>query len=125
MTAHLVVLVCGGRDYADRAHVYGVLDEIHAKHTAGIEILRHGGARGADELAGIWARANGVAEDKMPADWARHGRRAGPIRNAAMLVKEPPPSVVIAFPGGRGTDDMVSRAMLVVGLSVVVNPRRP
>ncbi len=43
------------------------------------------------------------------ADWHEHGRAAGPIRNARMIA-EGRPDLVIAFPGGRGTADMVSRA---------------
>ena len=34
---------------------------------------------------------------------------AGPIRNQEMLDKENP-DIVVAFPGGRGTQDMTSRA---------------
>jgi hypothetical protein len=38
----------------------------------------------------------------------KHGRAAGPIRNQAIL-DEGKPDLVVAFPGGRGTTDMVSR----------------
>jgi hypothetical protein len=44
-----------------------------------------------------------------PADWAKHGRAASPIRNQQML-DEGRPNLVVAFPGGRGTADMVRRA---------------
>jgi hypothetical protein len=43
------------------------------------------------------------------ADWNTHGRAAGPIRNQRML-DEVKPELVVAFPGGRGTADMVRRA---------------
>ena len=50
----------------------------------------------------------------FPADWIRHGRAAGPIRNEQML-REGCPDLVVAFhddPGlGRGTADMVRRAL--------------
>ena len=39
----------------------------------------------------------------------RNGRKAGPIRNQQML-DEGRPSLVVAFPGGRGMADMVRRA---------------
>lgn len=53
----------------------------------------------------------------FPADWAAHGRSAGPLRNARMLA-EFKPDVVIAFKGSRGTQDMVSRAE-AAGIRVV------
>ena len=46
---------------------------------------------------------------EMPADWTKHGKAAGPIRNQKML--DECPDLVVAFPGGKGTADMVRRAM--------------
>lgn len=48
-----VVLVCGGRDYDDRAHVFDVLDGIHGAFP--IVRIIEGGASGADRLAREWA----------------------------------------------------------------------
>ena len=45
----------------------------------------------------------------FPADWKVRGRAAGHIRNQQML-DEGRPHLVVAFPGGRGTADMVRRA---------------
>jgi len=42
------------------------------------------------------------------ADWETHGRAAGPIRNEKMLTWKP--DLVVAFPGGVGTADLVRRA---------------
>ena len=47
------VLVCGGRDFADSALLYGVLDELNRTKT--IICVIEGDARGADRLAGQWA----------------------------------------------------------------------
>lgn len=104
----MTLLVTGGRDYADRAAVARVLDAVHRKRP--VALLREGGAAGADQLAREWAADRGVPVDTMPADWAKHGRAAGPIRNRAMLAREPLPDGVVAFPGGRGTADMVAAA---------------
>lgn len=103
----LRVLVCGGRDYADREHVYLVLDLLHRR--VGVAVLIQGEARGADTLAREWAEARGVPVLPFPADWTRHGRFAGPRRNQRML-DEGRPGLVLAFPGGRGTMDMTRRA---------------
>lgn len=100
----LRVVVCGGRDYADARHLGEVLTWV-----APLE-MAHGGAPGADSLAGRWAEVHGVPLKVYPADWARDGRAAGPIRNARMI-REFKPTLVVAFPGGHGTENMVLRAL--------------
>ncbi len=102
------LLVCGGREWNERDRTFAVLDAVHAKRP--IALLIHGGARGADSLAGDWAAARGIPVQAFPADWQAHGRSAGPIRNQAMLTDGRPDGVV-AFPGGYGTDDMMLRAL--------------
>lgn len=103
-------LVCGGRDYADRAMVHAVLRRLNYDSPGTVGIL-HGAARGADTLAGEWARANRIPCRPMPADWPRFGRMAGPVRNQQMLDEHPGHVLlVVAFPGGRGTLDMMTKA---------------
>ncbi len=99
------VLVTGGRDFTDAAMVQAALDPL----AADIEVLIEGGARGADTLAREWAKAHGIPWQTYEANWKRYGRRAGPIRNQKML-DEGYPDLVVAFPGGKGTADMVRRA---------------
>lgn len=101
------ILVCGGRRYADVRRVYQVLDSVHTRR--GVAAVIHGCATGADSLAGQWARMRGVPEVRYPADWERHGKAAGPIRNQSML-DEARPDLVVAFPGGAGTADLMTRA---------------
>jgi len=60
-------------------------------------------------LAQEWAEARGVPCEVYLANWAELGRKAGPIRNQQML-DEGRPTLVVAFPGGRGTADMIRRA---------------
>lgn len=101
------VLVTGGRDYNDSRKVYAVLDRLHAE--AGIDCVIQGGANGADTLAVNWTHHAGVPSTTFLADWENQARFAGPVRNQRML-DEGNPDVVIAFPGGRGTADMVRKA---------------
>jgi len=102
------VLVCGGRDYADRERVFKELDGIHAETL--IDTLIEGGASGADDIAAAWTVENEDVElQTFHADWNKHGKAAGPIRNQQMI-DEGKPDLVLAFPGGRGTADMVRRA---------------
>ena len=105
------VLVCGGRDFSDRELISRTLAPY--KPTPVNSVCEHklilGGATGADSLAYEWAEVFGVPFRLFPADWKTHGRAAGPIRNQRML-DEGKPDLVIAFPGGKGTADMVRRA---------------
>lgn len=103
------LLVCGGRDFDDFGLMRDVLTEFEGGH-AGITTLIHGGARGADALAEAWATMRRIPCAAFPADWSRHGKAAGPIRNQQML-DEGKPDYAIAFPGGRGTDDMAERCI--------------
>jgi len=101
------ILVCGGRDFADAAFLFGILDmEAEARH---VHRIIQGGAKGADELARMWALSRFCDYDNFPADWKKHGKAAGPIRNQQMI-DEGKPTKVFAFDGGRGTADMVRRA---------------
>ena len=100
------VLVCGGRDYTDKARVFAVLDKLDGE--AGIDRIIEGGAKGADTWAAQWGGSRGILET-YEADWESQGTFAGPARNARMLA-EGKPDLVIAFPGGRGTADMVRKA---------------
>lgn len=108
------VLVCGGRDYQDRNAVWRELDRVADVSEADLLgkplVIIHGACRtGADQLADEWAVTNYKQIDEFPAHWNRDGKAAGPIRNQRMI-DEGKPDIVIAFPGGRGTADMVRRA---------------
>ena len=111
----LRVLVCGGREYSDYGRVCAVLDEINA--ATPIRAIIHGNARGADLLAHSWALGRKVGGWACPANWSRDGKRAGPLRNQRMLGHSP--DLVVAFPGGKGTADMVKRAALA-GVTVKI-----
>lgn len=105
------VLVCGGRDFTDRdlfSRTMAEFKPVPITDAAEHKII-HGGASGADTLAREWADCFGVPYREFPADWKAYGRAAGPIRNQRMI-DEGKPDLVIAFPGGRGTADMVKRA---------------
>jgi hypothetical protein len=105
------VLVCGGRDYADHARLWSVLDHYRTKF-GGFAVLIHGAARGADSYADEWAEIRGIPVDPFPISrrwWQVFGNGAGPYRNGLML-REGKPDVVIAFPGKNGTANMIEQA---------------
>jgi hypothetical protein len=100
------VIVCGGRTYgrfiAERKLLRHTLDDHQ------ITELVNGGAGGADYWARHWTKLRGIPVTTINAEWDKFGLHAGPIRNTAMLKLKP--DLVIAFPGGKGTADMVRQA---------------
>lgn len=67
--------VIGGRDFDNYEYMCEVLDEYD------ITTVVSGGARGADSLAERYAQERGIPTIIFPADWDKHGRSAGYIRN--------------------------------------------
>lgn len=102
------VLVCGGRDYCDQSMVFGVLDMLAEEQVINA-VIQGDCPTGADKLARMWAISRNHHLDRYPADWSAHGRAAGPIRNQQMI-DDGRPTLIVAFKGGRGTEDMVRRA---------------
>lgn len=110
------VLVCGGRDYQDSEVLFNTLSMYHEEYN--FAVLMQGGAKGADSEAKRWAQYHPeIKVLTFPANWKRNGKAAGPIRNQQMLT-EGKPDLVIAFPGGRGTANMVSLARNI-GVKVI------
>jgi hypothetical protein len=102
-----VVAVCGGRDYPHSDRVWSALDTLH--QTLGPFRVVTGDAAGVDHYTHTWALHRGVPCLRVRADWDRHGRAAGPLRNQELLDTHQP-HLLLAFPGGRGTADMRQRA---------------
>jgi hypothetical protein len=98
------VIVTGGRDYNDYDTIQKVLNLFD------IGLLIQGGALGADKQAQEYAKHNGIECVTVIADWNKHGRAAGPIRNREMLLKYPN-AIVVAFPGGAGTANCIKTAI--------------
>jgi hypothetical protein len=125
MSEGIRVLVCGGRDFTGTAAVYRSLDALLREY--GTVTVIEGGARGADAIAAAWVSNPGnpgtVEHEQYPAEWDLLGYAAGPIRNQEML-DVGKPDLVLAFPGGRGTADMVRRARKA-GVEVIESPALP
>ena len=105
------VLVCGGCEFDDVGLMTSVLDRLHTERP--FTVLIHGNARGADRIADAWAQWTGVPREpyELPqGEWDELGKKAGPLRNQRMF-DEGKPDLVVAFPGGGGTKDMVRRAV--------------
>ena len=73
--ARMKVLVCGGGDFEDWSLLSTEMTSLLGEQK--IEAIIHGGARGADGMAGEFANTNNIREMVFEADWKKHGRKAG------------------------------------------------
>ena len=112
----LKILVCGGRDYYKysvvKDNLENIINEIWLENEEEEITIIQGGATGADFLAKVFVLdeySEYLKLEEYKAEWGRYGKAAGGIRNQQML-DEGKPDLVIAFPGGVGTADMVRRA---------------
>jgi hypothetical protein len=112
------VLVCGGREFGQwveqvlllrKALQEVVFTMLPAKFPGRDITVWHGDASGADAQTKTWASINGVPCFGCQAPWAKYEKAAGPIRNQWML-DYGRPHLVVAFTGGNGTKDMITRA---------------
>jgi len=106
------ILVCGSHtfdDYASVEHYLWVIAKLGGT-SSGVEIIS-GGANGADKLAEKFVDNMGCIGHMVPADWEKHGKSAGIIRNNEML--DMGPDIVVAFWDGksRGTQHTLTEAM--------------
>ena len=149
-------IVCGGRDFSnmpnrltksnaveyalkkkEQQYVFAMLDILAIKYSSFYNkydnwlpndiMVISGGAKGVDSAAIDWAVVNWCISATYEADWDKHKKAAGPIRNQLMLDSEVPivngvhqikDIHLIAFPGGKGTEDMVRRATKI-GLNII------
>ena len=79
------IVIAGCRDYenfeAAKRFIDICLSNVRKENEI---IIVSGGARGADAIGERYAKENGFAVEKYPADWEKYGKSAGPIRNKQM-----------------------------------------
>lgn len=112
------VIVAGGRDFDKEYYAFCCLNKWANGTNDPIEVVS-GGAKGADNLGEYWAnRRHNTKATVFKADWDKHGKAAGPIRNAQMAEYA---DALIAFWDGKskGTKNMIDTA-LKEGLEVHV-----
>ena len=77
------ILFTGSRDWSDQEMVRKVV-EAWSESSEELLVI-HGDARGLDNWAELSAKETGVSTIPMPAQWKKHGKRAGNLRNQEML----------------------------------------
>ena len=105
------LLVCGSRTLIDFGLVVTKLD-LYCCELGKIVVVTGACPTGADALAEKWAFLRYHTVKRFHADWEKHGKAAGPIRNREMVewVAERE-SYAVAFWDGksRGTTDCIRR----------------
>lgn len=98
------IAVVGSRDYSDRRQVEDYIDSLPPD-----TVIISGGARGVDTWAVLRARKRRMDVIVLNANWTKHGKAAGMIRNAEIVNQA---DKVVAFWDGSsaGTLNTINRA---------------
>lgn len=77
------LIIAGGRNYQLSQWDLAELENLRlSRFIEPITEVISGGATGADAAGEQWARGHSIPVRRFPADWSKHGKSAGPIRNA-------------------------------------------
>ena len=109
----MVVLINGSREFSNYSLLEGKCYEILSPFIEKGDkiIIVEGGARGADTLAGKFAKENNFELEIYKADWEHLGKKAGLLRNIEMVEGSRfghKPDILISFNmGTRGTQHTI------------------
>lgn len=79
------VIIAGSRKFDNKDFLYEMMDQLLADYTHDEVEIISGGASGADMLGIQYANDRDYALRVFLADWGKHGKSAGPIRNSEMI----------------------------------------
>ena len=96
------LIIAGGR-----LHQLTEEDIFQLNKLQNISFVICGGASGIDADGEAWAKSKNIPVAHFHADWAKHGKKAGPLRNREMAKNA---DAVALFTGGKGTDSMYKEA---------------
>lgn len=103
---HVRLVIAGGRDFIGTENDFEHISDLCIKYCV-TEIVS-GCARGADQFGENCAARLNIPVKYFPADWEKHGKSAGYIRNHEMAVYT---NLVHLFPGERGTKMMLDLSL--------------
>lgn len=125
--APIRIIFTGCRDWTDRWAIERVLIGLKStwknRRTDEIVIVHGACPTGADAIAAEEAKLHGFTIEPHPADWAKHGKAAGPIRNGEMVKLGAARAYAFWDGKSRGTYDMI-RQCTTAGISLHIHPRR-
>lgn len=105
------LIVCGSRTWRNADLLFREMDHYTSRlHHDSLLILNGNCPTGADKIARDWCKFWVVPCRLFDADWDRHGKAAGPLRNGLMVAEA---GGLIAFRSSgksSGTDDCIRQA---------------
>jgi hypothetical protein len=116
------IIATGGRDFTDKTEVHRLLAMFNPD-----QLVVGDCPTGVDFYAREWGDRNVghplYTHTKVyRANWADHGLSAGPIRNRRMTLENKDAALLLAFPGGTGTENCVKNAHVAGILVLRVEP---
>lgn len=107
------IIIAGSRTFNDYELVRKTMSALFGNISPSqMEIISGHCPSGADRLGEMFAERNGIRLTLFPADWDKHGKAAGPIRNKQMSEYVSSDGYLVAFWDGksRGTKNMIEEA---------------
>jgi len=101
------LIIAGYREFHDYPLLRKKVSHLTKGHT--IATILSGKCRGADTLGERFAKEFGIPVEDHPAEWTKHGKAAGPIRNWEM-VENATHAIVFDHPLARGSKDLIKQA---------------
>jgi len=103
--------IVGSRDFKNYMFLKSKLTELFEKNKWEFppQCVVSGGARGADNLAEIWAKEHDIEMVVLKPDWQKYGKGAGIMRNTD-IVNGSTHIVAFVMPTSRGTWDTIRKA---------------
>lgn len=108
------IIIAGSRTFTDYPLLCETMDRLTCNLDKKKLVIVSGGAKGADKLGEQWAFERGIGTVEIfHADWTKHDKSAGPIRNGEMVDScRPGKDVAVFFWDGSslGTKDCLRKA---------------
>lgn len=111
------VIIAGSRHMP--FSMYPLIQQAVDKSGFNITEVVCGMARGADMFGAKWAYENKIPVKKFPADWDKHRKAAGYIRNAEMA-QYADAAIIFIWDGSSGSADMDRKMRILKKPSFVV-----
>jgi len=104
-------IIAGGRDI-ETSNIIEIAIEYAKEHDINVTSVVSGNCpTGIDRLGEIWAIKNNLELTLVPAEWSKHGKAAGPIRNRVMAREKNAEALIAIWDGkSRGTKNMIDEA---------------
>jgi hypothetical protein len=110
-SSEVTLCIAGSRHFKNYELFCYILDNVIMpsllKRYSSIDKIIEGGARGVDSFAKRYAEERGFNHAQYPANWDKHGKSAGPIRNTEMA--EDGTALWCYHIGGNGSSDVISK----------------